>query len=77
MSYARFGEDSDVYVYADAEAGYLRCVGCNVDFSSTDAMLEHLRGHIASGDAVPAKVIPALEADRAKNDEWLATARRA
>jgi hypothetical protein len=76
VSYARLGENSDVHVYADAEVGYLRCVGCNADFSSTDAMIEHLRNHIASGDTVPATVIPAVEADRAKNDEWLATARR-
>jgi len=54
----------------------LRCVGCNADLSSTDAMIEHLRGHIVRGDTVPTTVIPALEADLAKNDEWLATARR-
>lgn len=76
MSYARFGDESDVYVYADAEAGCLRCVGCNADFSTTYAMVEHLHGHIEKGDAVPAAVIPALETDRAKNDAWLATARR-
>jgi hypothetical protein len=39
-------------------------------------MIEHLRGHIANGDTVPAKAIPALEADLAPNDEWLATAHR-
>jgi hypothetical protein len=35
-------------------------------------MIEHLRGHIASGDAVPDRTIPALEADQARNDPWLA-----
>jgi elongation factor P hydroxylase len=63
MSYARLGDDSDVYVPADEEAGYLRCIGCGADFSSTAATIEHLRGHIVGGDAVPARTIPALEAD--------------
>jgi hypothetical protein len=72
MSYARLTDDSDVYVLADEEAGYLRCVGCGADFSSTTGMIEHLRGHIASGDAVPDRTIPALEADQARNDPWLA-----
>jgi hypothetical protein len=72
MSYARLSDDSNVYLLADEEAGYLRCVGCGADFSSTTAMIEHLRGHIASGDAVPDRMIPALEADLARNDPWLA-----
>jgi hypothetical protein len=28
MSYARVSDTSDVYVYADAEVGRLRCCGC-------------------------------------------------
>ena len=28
-------DTSDVYVYADAEVGRLRCAGCMADFSTT------------------------------------------
>ena len=75
MSYARMGADSDVYVYADAGVGRLRCCGCMADFSTTVAMIDHLREHIANGDAVPGRTIPALEADRATNDAWMTPAR--
>jgi hypothetical protein len=70
-------ENSDVYVYADAEDGCLRCCGCMADFTTTAAMIEHMRTHIANGEKVPAKVIPALEADREENDAWLAGLRAA
>ena len=76
MSYARFSEDCDVYVFADPDAHSLRCLGCAADLRSTDAMVEHLRDHIARGDAVPEAVIPALEADRHTNGSWLAGAAR-
>jgi hypothetical protein len=72
MSYARFRDGCDVYVYLSNEAGTLRCVGCAVDLRSTEEMVSHLRAHIAQGDAVPESVIPALEADRETNDPWLA-----
>jgi hypothetical protein len=39
-------DTSDVYVYADAEVGRLRCCGCMADFSTTAGMIEHLREHI-------------------------------
>jgi hypothetical protein len=42
------------------------------DFSTTTAMIEHLREHIANGEAVPDTTIPTLEADQAKNDTWMA-----
>jgi hypothetical protein len=74
VSYARMGPDSDVYVYADAEVGRLRCCGCMADFSTTAGMIDHLREHIANGDAVPDRTIPALEAEGAKNDAWMASA---
>jgi hypothetical protein len=63
---------SDVYVYADAEVGRLRCVGCMADFSTTAGMVEHLREHIANGEVVPETTIPTLEADQAENDAWMA-----
>jgi hypothetical protein len=60
VSYARISATSDVYVYADAEVGRLRCAGCMADFSTTAAMIEHLREHIANGEAVPDTTIPTL-----------------
>jgi hypothetical protein len=63
---------SDVYVYADAEVGRLRCCGCMADFSTTAGMIEHLREHIAKSEVVPDGTIPALEADQAENDAWMA-----
>jgi len=71
VSYARISATSDVYVYADAEVGRLRCCGCMADFSTTAAMIEHLREHIADGETVPETTIPTLEADEAKNDAWM------
>jgi len=71
MSYARMSPTSDVYVYADAEVGRLRCCGCMADFSTTAGMIEHLREHIVNGEAVPDTTIPTLEADRAENDVWM------
>jgi len=41
------------------------------DFSTTAAMIEHLREHIADGETVPDTTIPTLEADEAKNDAWM------
>jgi len=72
VSYARMSGTSDVYVYADAEVGRLRCCGCMADFSTTAGMIEHLREHIANGEVVPDTTIPTLEADQAKNDAWMA-----
>jgi len=65
MSYVRMGEDgSDVYVYMTT-AGLICCGGRAM--TSTAAMVDHLRGHIADGDCVPPDVIPALEADDESN----------
>jgi hypothetical protein len=71
-------EPSDVYVYLDC-GGWLACCACRIEgmsgrweHYSTDAMIAHLRAHIAAGHTVPADVIPALEADRAENDAFIA-----
>jgi hypothetical protein len=59
------GEDgSDVYVYMTT-AGLICCTGRPM--TSTAAMVEHLRKHIADGDCIPPDVIPALEADDESN----------
>lgn len=70
MSYVRWSEQSDVYVFlAD---GHLECCGCDLGdewaFYSTDDMLAHLRAHQAAGHTVPQYAFDGLGADRADND---------
>jgi hypothetical protein len=73
VSYCRFSE-ADVYVYCHV-GGYLCCCACSLsddwEHDSTDAMVAHLREHIAAGHFVPDDVIPALEADREENDAFI------
>jgi hypothetical protein len=58
MSYARFSEDSSVYVYEDVSLG-LVCCGCirlgdTVPFAGPDELEAHLvLVHHAAGDRVP------------------------
>lgn len=76
MSYARFGNGSDVYVYLDV-AGHLSCCACSLSDDwqhySTDAMVSHLAEHEAVGHAVPDFTIPALKAERVENDAYIAS----
>lgn len=60
MSYARFGADSDVYLFAHV-AGFVQCCGCSLRPSADDpaanlhtsgAVVEHLRAHVAAGHRV-------------------------
>lgn len=74
MSYARFGYDSDVYVFLSSDA--LECCACLLRSGrfaarSTAEMTEHLDAHRARGHSVPASTYAALEADRAENDASL------
>jgi len=66
VSYARFSEDSDVYVYRDF-GGLYRCAWCALgdDWShkNTDATLAHLQEHIAAGHDVPDYCIERLAAE--------------
>ena len=77
MSYARFVEGSDVYVFLACN-GHLECCGCALKsdgrFLTTDAMIAHLREHEAAGHDVPDHIYPDLEADREENDAWIAEA---
>lgn len=76
MSYVRFGhEDSDVYVYL---GGTLQCCGCILasqsrSFTTTAALLEHLREHEAAGHTVPRSAVDGLLADAEVNDEFIRT----
>lgn len=73
MSYCRFIE-ADVYVYASCD-GPLVCCACSLsktwEHYSTAAIVAHLKDHIDAGDYVPDHVIPALEADREENDQFI------
>ena len=64
MSYARFGGESDVYVY-EHFAGFIQCCGCSMvdpeddeifaffEAKTAREMLSHLDSHRGRGDAVP------------------------
>lgn len=79
MSYARFAEDSDVYVFL-AIGGHLECCGCSLrpriwEYDSTDALLVHLDEHKAAGHDVPDSCIARLIEEREENDAWIADQR--
>ena len=71
MSYARFGPDSDVYVYASGSVtgdDRIVCCACHLIGGGYStlwpmAMVEHLRSHVAAGHRVPADAIAALDAE--------------
>ena len=56
MSYCRFGEHSDVYVFPSV-GGWLECCGCILgepwEHGSTQSMIDHLERHRAAGHEVP------------------------
>lgn len=56
MSYARFGEGSDVYVFAHW-GGFVQCSGCALDnvwdYHSAEEVVAHMRAHIDAGHIVP------------------------
>lgn len=64
MSYCRFCDCSDVYVYHDV-CGKLCCCGCILDhsvfFDTRSEMIAHLQTHIEAGHEVPGSVIDALQ----------------
>jgi hypothetical protein len=75
VSYARFGKESDVYVYLDID-GYLCCCGCRLEdpawpHYSTESMLLHLAEHERQGDMVPASCIEGLKSEAEENDQWI------
>lgn len=56
MSYCRFTENSDLYIYPDGFGG-LVCCACTLKGSfrtkSRDKMIAHIRQHKKNGDKVP------------------------
>jgi hypothetical protein len=81
VSYCRFGwGGSDVYVFLSV-SGCLECCGCRLSeewsYSSTDAMLAHLREHVSKGDTVPDSAIRRLEDERYEIDAYINESARA
>lgn len=72
MGYARFGPDSDVYVY-ESEHGWT-CCRCDFhsepgravspNFQKIEEIIVHLCEHRAAGHKVPDKAIKELETER-------------
>lgn len=56
MSYARFSDFSDVYVFAHVD-GYVSCCGCllsdNWEHHSAQDVVDHLIDHVEAGHRVP------------------------
>ena len=61
MSYCRFAEDCDVYVYETSDE--VICAGCG-SFWKWNDLIEHLRQHEKEGDKVPAEVYLRLTQQR-------------
>lgn len=60
MSYCRFSEESDVYVYPEVDGGVL-CVGCDLRLAWREDMIEHLlTQHRARGERVPESALDRL-----------------
>lgn len=76
MSYARFAEDSDVYVFLSCD-GHLECCSCNLkrggqcaSFKTTAEMLTHLYEHRQAGHDVPPAALERLQVEQAENDAY-------
>lgn len=67
MSYARFGSDSNVYVFQSCDLE-LVCYGCQLDskdprFTTARTALDHLEKHIEAGHKVPDYTIAQIKED--------------
>jgi hypothetical protein len=70
MSYARFSDDSDIYVYPDTGSGKLVCSDCRLSVAlnpfsagSEIEMLRHLDAHSDAGHKVPSGALARLHAE--------------
>ncbi len=73
MSYARFGPNSDVYVYEDV-GGFLCCMRCDLSdagkrTNSRGEMIEHLEAHRRAGHKVPDDATEELKAEVTKSGD--------
>ena len=69
MSYCRFSDRSDVYMYEGRDG--ISCCGCaldkrgHADFDGPEAALAHLEAHVAAGHKVPEGALECLRVERA------------
>lgn len=72
MSYCRFSENSDVYMYLSATTGKIICCWCRLDSPLTEPdpaldgpqeAIAHLLRHQVGGDNVPTHAFEALTAE--------------
>lgn len=81
MSYARFGSDSDVYVFKHID-GFLTCCSCllhkriDPQYYKTKDMIAHLLIHEAKGHKVPKQTLDRLIADAPTNDYFMKRRRK-
>ena len=67
MAYARFGGDSDVYVY---QSDTWECSGCRINHEETQVfttlkdLLEHLKDHEKAGHKVPEDCFARIDHER-------------
>jgi hypothetical protein len=78
VSYARWSEQSSVYVYLANEG--LTCCACRlqpgaatIHFDSTAAIVQHLHDHEAAGHLVEPSTFVDLLEDAEQNDHFLRT----
>ena len=66
MSYCRFGDNSDVYVYCSREDVYV-CCACSLDklweHVTPSEVITHLELHVAAGHQVPQYAFDRLRED--------------
>lgn len=74
MSYARWSEESDVYVFLSVDRRF-ECCACELGeyHADTAAIVAHLEAHLAAGHQVPDRTIPSLRRDQSINDAWIAS----
>lgn len=75
MSYARWGADSDVYVFVSVYGG-IECCGCKMGdgspiFDTSREILDHLEEHRNKQHLVPDYLIDSLIADYPNLDEMI------
>jgi hypothetical protein len=74
VSYARFAEDSNVYVFASV-GGWIECCWCCLGgperYDTTQEMLDHLAEHVIAGHLVPDYCTERLRHDAEENDAWI------
>ena len=65
MSFSRFSNRCDVYIYSDVHGGYT-CCGCllqahgSVNVNYADQMIKHLEDHKTAGHKVPKHIAETL-----------------